>query len=690
MNRLHFVAIATLIASLPAFAAEAPTVLPDVQVTATRDAEPVSTLPASLTIVSGEELRARGANDLRTALTLVAGVQGTPTGDAGPAGSVPALWGLREIDSFLLVIDGVPAGGAFNPATVAVDMTGVERIEVLRGAAPVMFGATSFNGVIHIIHYAAGKAPGTAGVGAGSYGSYGASYFGSLSENQSLTANIEQRGFSVDDQEYRKYHVLYRLGLGGFHLDADINVTPQKPGSTTFRNGGTLRKDLVPDDANHNPSDARMDQKRYQLNAGYTAGISTTTLSVAQTRDDIIRGFHEANAGTNAHGYEQEREITDIYFDTHLTHELAQGFKLGYGVDYLYGRGEQEAFRFPYMSGVDGSGRWSSAQARANCSAAVPNPAIGAEECVEGETEVERNFAGLYVQADWAVTEAVNLLAGLRLNQTHEMQEGEDDSVVPPAPVKEEDSNTRLSGVIGANFGVWRSGNDSLNLYADYRNSFKPLAAELAPEPAVNILEPETGTSYEVGTKGNLANGRVHYDASLFQMDFKNGRTFDAGVPVNGGHTRFKGGEIEAQVAVIEALQIAGSYAYHDSRFVRFTLDDGTVVDGRRFETAPHHVAALGVLYVPAQGFNATVVGNHTGQRVLNKRNSLSVGSFTTVDATVGWQARRFGVQLAGYNLTDRRDAVAESELSEELAGASSYYLLPARRVMLNFNIPLQ
>ncbi len=44
----------------------------------------------------------------------------------------PALWGLREFDAFLLVVDGVPWGGAFNPALTTLDLTNVERIDVLR------------------------------------------------------------------------------------------------------------------------------------------------------------------------------------------------------------------------------------------------------------------------------------------------------------------------------------------------------------------------------------------------------------------------------------------------------------------------------------------------------------------------------------------------------------------------------
>src|SRR5512143_1168386 len=118
----------------------APTVSEHVTVTATRIPEDAAEVPASITVVSGEELRDRGATDLRSALALAAGVDIVPGGDGGPAGAVPEIWGLRELDAFLLVVDGVPWGGPFAPDLASVNLADVERIELLRGSAPVMYG----------------------------------------------------------------------------------------------------------------------------------------------------------------------------------------------------------------------------------------------------------------------------------------------------------------------------------------------------------------------------------------------------------------------------------------------------------------------------------------------------------------------------------------------------------------------
>src|SRR4029078_4690709 len=156
------VAIAAAIHAPAILAAEE---LATIEVTTSKLAEPVAQTPAMVSVISGEELRAPRAVDLRTALSLVAGVDIAPGGDAGPAASGPGMWGLREFDAVLLVVDGITSRGGVNEAMTTLDLTNVERIEVLRGAAPVMYGATSFVGVIHVIH----RQPGSRTDGTGEY-----------------------------------------------------------------------------------------------------------------------------------------------------------------------------------------------------------------------------------------------------------------------------------------------------------------------------------------------------------------------------------------------------------------------------------------------------------------------------------------------------------------------------------------
>ena len=683
--------------------------LDSVQITATREPEPVVQVPASITIVTGDDLRARGANDLRTALALVAGVEGTPGGDAGPAGSVPALWGLREADAFLLVVDGVPWGGAFNPATPSLDLTGIERIEILRGPAPVMYGATAFSGVIHVIHHAAGAAPAELSVAGGSNGSYGAAGIANLpaigSYRQSLIVDFERRGSADDRTEFTRYHALYRgageLGDTHMHVDADVSVLPQDPaGNLLLRDGPDLHTEL-PIHANYNPSGAKLNQQRYQLALGFDGasalGKWSTSFAATRTLNDVLRGFLRGDAfsdppdagvgdGLQADGYSQTSTITDLYFDAHLSKEFSPALDLTYGLDYLYGNGSQHAINFGYC--IDEAGN------EYSCAGANhPDELVNSED--------HRNFYGLYAQADWKPAANVDVLAGLRLNYTRESGAGLATDNTGPAPVtafagSDALDKTRLSGVLGLSWKGWTSGANALTWYADYRNSFKPLAVDFGPEAEVEVLEPETANSYEAGAKLRLLDGRLEADASVFRMDFSNGLTYayDGNgnfTRANGGETRFLGYELETRYALNAQLQLAAHYTYHDAHFVNYTLDNGANVDGNRVEMSPRQLGGVGLVYARPGGLSASVIADFVSNRMLNKRNTVRSGGYTTLDAALAYRFSRYCLQLNGYNLTNRRDPVAESELSEAVTvtGTAGYYRLPARSYSLKLIVAL-
>jgi outer membrane cobalamin receptor len=83
-----------------------PTFQDTVQVTATRFGEAVAEVPGSINVITGDEIRARGATDLRTALALLGGVSVAPGGArSGRRGPRPV--GCPRSDDLLLLIDGI-------------------------------------------------------------------------------------------------------------------------------------------------------------------------------------------------------------------------------------------------------------------------------------------------------------------------------------------------------------------------------------------------------------------------------------------------------------------------------------------------------------------------------------------------------------------------------------------------------
>lgn len=684
-RELPLAALLALGLILPAVAAEPVNRVEQVVVTATRIPEPIDEVPADLSVVTGEELLARDAYDLRTALSLVPGVEAPPGGDAGPSSSVPSFWGLHEFDAFLLVVDDVPWGGAFNPAISTLDLTDVQRIEVLKGAAPVMFGATSFVGVVHVLHYPAGEAADDAQAGYGSYGSYrGDASFALPSIGgyvQSLAVSAENIGFadkreSIDDGKFL-YRGAINIGTGELRLDADVTIVHDIPPSPIVRSGTQLN-DITPINANYQPADSKIVEDKYHFSLGYSRPIDLgtwdSTFSFAHSDVRDVRGFLRPDlvddgSSANADSQNQYRLINDLYTDSHVANQLSRDMNLIVGADLLYGLGRQRSLNGEYYVPLNGL--------------TIPLPTTSLHVDEINSVVDTRIFIGQYAQLDWKPNERLDVIAGLRLNETNEHKDSAhlDGFDVTLDQFDDASRNVvRLAGTVGASFRAWsREGNQAV-FYADYRNAFKPGAIDFGPDNTPDILEPETAQSYEAGLKGALLNGALSYQVELFLQDFANLVVSNplTGALENAAKERLEGAEIEGRYTVANNISLATNLALHDARFTSFTtVDDQGVpvnVAGNQLTMSPRILASAGILYTPPQGINATVVATYVGHRWLNEQNTAPAADYATVDASLGYRLGRYEFTLEGSNLTNARPPVSASEF-----GSQSFYLLPAR-----------
>src|ERR1044072_4889453 len=136
------------------------TVRANAQSSDTTTLEPVvvsaSTLPRradvlsqSVTVLSGEGLRARAGTRVTDALREVPGAQLVQSGSFGSITSLFLRGGESRYTKVL--IDGVAvnsAGGAFDFSHLTTD--NIDRIEIVRGPASVLYGADAVTGVVQI------------------------------------------------------------------------------------------------------------------------------------------------------------------------------------------------------------------------------------------------------------------------------------------------------------------------------------------------------------------------------------------------------------------------------------------------------------------------------------------------------------------------------------------------------------
>jgi vitamin B12 transporter len=124
-------------------------VIAPVVVTATRVPISVAASPATVDVISGEELRRRGVTSVATALQSLPGLSFAHSGSYGAVTSLFLRGG--ESKYVKVLVDGVSVndpGGSIDFSALTTD--NVERIEVVRGPASVLYGADAVTGVIQI------------------------------------------------------------------------------------------------------------------------------------------------------------------------------------------------------------------------------------------------------------------------------------------------------------------------------------------------------------------------------------------------------------------------------------------------------------------------------------------------------------------------------------------------------------
>ena len=211
-------------------------------VTANRFEQPIKEVLAPVSVVTKEEIDAIQAKSLADVLRRLPGVQ-VISGGLGQD-SVVFVRGASS-KHLLVMINGVRIGSAtLGSADFSkIPLTGIDRIELIRGSRAALYGSDAIGGVLNIItEYNAGEqqAQINAGLGSDGYTQFGGSFAGGVGESSwaKIAIKTEQAdGFSarkepfeLDDDGFEAHNVVAEFGtdissnlklrLQGYYNDA--------------------------------------------------------------------------------------------------------------------------------------------------------------------------------------------------------------------------------------------------------------------------------------------------------------------------------------------------------------------------------------------------------------------------------------------------------------------------------------
>ncbi len=191
--------------------------------------------------------------------------------------------------------------------------------------------------------------------------------------------------------------------------------------------------------------------------------------------------------------------------------------------------------------------------------------------------------------------------------------------------------------------------------YASYSTSFLPQPGTDAEGQA---FKPTEATQYEVGIKYEPTGFNASFTLAAFDITQKNTLTTDPddeAYQVQVGEIRSRGIEFETVASVLDGLDIVGSFTYQDVEITQ--SNDGD--QGNRPSGTPKYLAGIWADYTqptgPLQGLGAGAgvryVGSSYGDNSHEARNN---DAYTLVDAAIHyeWNSLRFGVNAS--NLFDK------------------------------------
>ena len=637
-------------------------VLDDVVVTATRTNELSDLTPASVSVITKEDIEKFNVQTLDEALRYEVGVyQRVGTGILNTSKPI-SIRGIPGEKRTLIMLNGLPINSGFNGSVCWSDLSveNVEKIEVVRGPGSALYGGNAMGGVVNII----------TSVPKGPEYSFRAGYGSQESYNVSVSAGDRfYDKFSIrigsevqDTQGYPTYlrHMRVRDG------DGDLTGGWASP-SNTGRDYWVIgdRGDMT--------------AQNWNINLMTVLDYSDT----GQARFEIQHGRHKSEYD-HPHTY-----IKDASGDASWDGDIDSGENRRTPVEYddfMYGnRKSEEHFTTPAISFSDQFGVFSvsgkvgyqywdrifgeedtgsgdtysnapgslfDADYRAWIGDVQSNMELGSRHQLTFGTyyrlndytrrtyeldyfrdlddKGERQFAirgkdvsyAFYAQDAWQIHDTLRIYLGLRWD-TWRAFDAECGDIGEVESIDSYDDN-HLSPKLSS---LWNPLSDTY-IRCSIGNAFRaPNIYELYYLPSSSYvsnpdIKPETMWNYEIGSDQYFINRSVKFSATYFHSEIKNfiSRRRVDGIRMSDNYSEAKvdGIELSGFWTPMQWMTLWGNYAYNKTKITKDKTDPD--VEGNRLAGVPSIIANLGLEFSFDQ-LRVNLGGNYLGREYTSSDN---------------------------------------------------------------------
>jgi iron complex outermembrane receptor protein len=705
---------ATLVAAPAALPAEAPAdtlVLPEVNVqatawrawqpvegyvaplttTGTKTDTPLIETPQSVGVVTRDQIDDQAALNVSQALRYTAGVlpEVRPTSRYDSV-FVRGFGGQGTSAAYVNFLDGLRQQRGISYAIPTVDPWLLERIEVLRGPASVLYGQTGSGGIVNLVsRRPTEEAVHEVRLEAGSHALLQTAFDfgGKLTEDGEFLYRLTGIGRIADTQyDYNKESriavapaITWRptadttlTVLGNYQYEPDggfYNFAPAV-GTVLPNRFGRLPSSFFSGDPNYNLFQRRLASVGYQLEHR----LDETWTFRQNFRYQHIDAEFKAISGRALAANQRTLSRSIVHSIEH-----ADTFALDNQAQASFSTGPLD---HTMLFGID----WGRSSAKRRLGNAGLSPAYALdifapsygldfpEPTLATTTQIQDQL-GFYAQDQIALGK-LRLTLGLR----QDFATSETVTRATGRSASQEDSAF-----------TWRVGalylfDNGLAPYASYATSFLPNSGTYAATRGGSPFDPTTGEQYEAGIKFQPNGFNSYIQLAAFHIRQQDVLTPD---PVNDnssiqtGEIRSRGIELEGRASLSDNLDLIAAYAYTDAEVTESTTAG---VTGKAVPQVPKHSASAWADYRftdgPLRGLGLGAGIRYIGKTPGDETNSFHVSSFTLFDAAIRYDLGALREDLKGAQLTLNVSNIGDKDYVASCSSADACYFGNRRLVL--------
>ena len=649
--------------------------------------------PASVEVINSKTMEQRGDSTVIRAVTKATGITGGSSG-YGTVGaySVRGFSGHPGID---ILQDGIKLNGTtFSKRTL--DVSNLDRIEVIRGASSVLNGEGSIGATVNLITKKPSftKEETELGFKGGSYDSYRFNFgTGGVAVENKLAYRVDvltrQLGSNYDgekrDIDSLSASLLYKLND---NLLTTLSIEKSKEDGKHDYQGTPLvngKLDKSVRKINYNNLEDGIDKGdslwiKNNLEWYPTQNIELKNQIYYQNADSDVRRLYMA-----VQDKANPTMVRRRGWDSSQKQDL-----IGNRLDLIH-KGNFFGLENRFLSGIDISRLELNKEQSTDAGNIINTPMYNptkmyykdffkptTDDYKKPDVDIKLNQIGVYIEDQLSIMDNLKLVAGIR-HDTYDIKY--DFKAGPSSPIAQKIDKTHNK--FSYRGGLVYDLTDTTTLYTSYASSFESgnsSASFFSMSAAQTKLDLTKAEQFEVGLRQSFLDDKAEFTASAYKITkknmFVNNPTPGTGL-LNVGKQSSKGFEIALGIQPIEQIQIDANLSYTDSKYDDF-VHNGVDYAGKTPSSIPKYVANLGIRYMPISNLGIGTWVKYVDSFYTNNigfANSVKLPSYTTVDLTLDYTYNKnttFSFLLK--NLTDEMFATtARSDVQVFLGDARSF-----------------